>query len=154
MSGSPRQVWFVDDNRAAHEMFRIAFSGLDAGISVRGFFSAEEVVGALIGGETPNLILLDINMPGLGGFHLLKERARNNIGYVPVMILSTSANPDDIRAAYSHGANAYVEKPPDLESLESFARAVSAFWFDLAILPPSSPAARALLPVSQKPTRG
>lgn len=138
MQENTHEIWLVDDNRAEHEMLRIAFAESDSTTSVRSFFSAEEAVDAVINGETPHLILLDINMPGLGGFYLLEQLVRHHVEYVPVIMLSTSANPDEVRAAYSRGANAYIEKPPDLESLENFVRAVAAFWFEVASLPPIS----------------
>ncbi|MEM6732989.1 MAG: nitrogen regulation protein NR(I), partial [Myxococcota bacterium] len=61
-------IWLVDDDEAEHEMLRIAFERVGDKLDIRGFYSAEEAVCALNDGESPSLILLDLNMPGLGGF--------------------------------------------------------------------------------------
>jgi CheY-like chemotaxis protein len=60
----------------------------------------------------PRLIFLDLNMPGKGGRETLKEIKENDsLKKFPVVIFSTSSNPDDIDFTYQHGASLYIHKP-------------------------------------------
>lgn len=136
MSKAPA-VWFVDDDRADHTIFTRAFA--QHGIQLKSYFSAEEAFEALASGERPNLVLLDVRMPGLGGFHFLHQRNRAGIVGTPVVMLSSSVNPDDVVEAYASGANAYLQKPPDYSALKRFVKVVTDFWFDMAVLPTESP---------------
>ncbi len=84
----------------------------------------------------PALMLLDLNLPGIDGRDLLQRfRHDDRLRIVPVVILSTSANPRDIRFCYDAGANAYMVKPVDLDRLERMLRALVDFWLHAAVLP-------------------
>lgn len=132
MESAP-EIWLVDDLDSEHELMRLAFEQAKVTLSIRGFFNAEDAVEALSQGDRPKLILLDLNMPGLGPNHLFGHRSEAD--FAPIIILSSSANPDDIRRAYENGAAAYVEKPAGMVELIAFAEKLNAFWFDGAILP-------------------
>lgn len=87
-------------------------------------------------GPRPDLVLLDINMPGRGGFDALAEiRGDPKLRSVPTVLLSTSARPEDVALAYSMGASSFVRKPPDFEGLLVFSRAFEAYWCGQALLP-------------------
>ena len=131
--GIEREVWFVDDDEADREIF--AFTFRQQGIALRVFSSAEDAVARLKSGSAPALILSDIRMPGLGGFHLLEYRREAKLSAIPVIMISTSANPVDIGRAYASGANAYLEKPPDYASLKELVAHLKTFWFDTVVLP-------------------
>lgn len=84
----------------------------------------------------PALMLLDLNLPGTDGRELLRRfRDDARLCAVPVLILSTSANPRDVRFCYEAGANAYMVKPVDLDRLERMLRAAVEFWLYAAVLP-------------------
>lgn len=131
----PPEIWIVDDAIPDHKLIRIAFSDYVPDDYFQSYYSAEEAVEALIGGGNPSLVLLDLNMPGGGGTHFLEERLRRGYMYIPVVVLSSSSNPDDIRNSYALGTNSYLEKPQDLTSLNSFASVVYDYWFKWALLP-------------------
>lgn len=116
-------------------LFRHAFAAVHSGIELRSVHSAEEALQALDSGDAPSLLLLDLNMPGQGGFHFL--RARRDQGYLhfPVIVVSSSPADEDIRQSYSLGANSYVTKPFDYEELKCFAEALLSYWLNLAKLP-------------------
>lgn len=79
----------------------------------------------------PCLVLLDIKMPLLDGFETLSElRASESYQAVPVVMLSGSAQPGDIKKAFRLGANAFMVKPAALARLQEMMRAVVAFWFE------------------------
>ncbi len=89
-------------------------------------------------GELPNLILLDLNLPNKSGFDLLKIiKFDETLKPIPVIVLSTSQNPQDISRAYGLHANCYLTKPVDFEPFINIVKAVEYFWTHLAKLPAS-----------------
>jgi chemotaxis family two-component system response regulator Rcp1 len=94
----------------------------------------------------PNLILLDINMPRLGGLETLSAiKSDPELYIIPVIMLSASSHPGDVRKSYQALANCYMQKPADLDRSMKLAQAIEAFWMDFALQPapdsrPASPA--------------
>lgn len=79
--------------------------------------------------ERPSLVLLDLNMPQLGGLDVLDAiRADAELHDIPVVMLSTSDEQADIQACYKRGANGYLVKPPDLLVFAETLKATLSFW--------------------------
>ncbi|SDC08647.1 response regulator [Pedobacter soli] len=79
----------------------------------------------------PKLILLDLNLPGLSGLDLLKFiRDIPYLKSIPVILFSTSDNPEDVKAAVEFGANAYLTKPSGYDNLVKCVHSVHDFWFN------------------------
>jgi two-component system response regulator len=90
------------------------------------------------GVRRPSLILMDLNMPLKNGGEVLREIKRDNdIKNVPVIILTTSLNQDDVRSCYDNGANAYIQKPLNLNDLYKAIERSKEYWLDIAVLPQS-----------------
>jgi chemotaxis family two-component system response regulator Rcp1 len=88
------------------------------------------------GGDPPDLVLLDLNLPRKNGREVLAEvKGDPQLRCIPVIVLTSSAAVPDIDFAYRHHANAYVRKPLGLERLTDFARALRDFWHGQATLP-------------------
>ena len=84
----------------------------------------------------PDLVLLDLNLPRKSGREVLAEmKADQRLRRIPVVILSTSTNQDDISAAYDLAANCYVAKPVDLDEFVNVIRAIDDFWLSFVRLP-------------------
>ncbi len=86
--------------------------------------------------QHPDLVLLDLNMPGMDGrktLQLIKED--NNLKKIPVIILTTSGDERDIETCYRMGANTYVQKPVNFDGLIEAIRGLKEYWFDTALLP-------------------
>jgi CheY-like chemotaxis protein len=84
----------------------------------------------------PHLILLDLNLPQLSGFDILRHIKDDDIlKQTPVIVLSSSKNPDDIAKAYALRANCYLTKPVNFEPFFEIVKALEYFWFQLAKLP-------------------
>ncbi len=78
-----------------------------------------------------DLMLLDLNMPGLSGHEvLLTLRDGETPELVPIIVFSSSNHPGDIDRAYEAGANAYLRKPDSLGGYQQVADAVCRFWRD------------------------
>jgi len=86
----------------------------------------------------PDLILLDLNMPRKDGREVLQEiRATEQLLHLPVIILTTSQEEDEIEQAYRLGANCYVSKPAAMADFERLVNAIELFWMQTASLPQS-----------------
>jgi CheY-like chemotaxis protein len=78
----------------------------------------------------PDLIMLDLKMPRVGGFEVLKWiRGDGPARLIPIVILSSSALADDVNRAYELGANSYMVKPTTAEALERLIQTISDFWY-------------------------
>ena len=78
----------------------------------------------------PKLILLDLNLPGISGLDLLKRiKDMPFLRYVPVILFSTSDNPQDIKSSLEFGANAFVSKPSGYTDLIICLQSMYDFWF-------------------------
>lgn len=85
----------------------------------------------------PDLILLDLNLPKMNGKEVLGEIKRDpDLKRIPVVVLTTSDNEQDVRKAYDLHVNAYVRKPVDLDQFIKIVEAVEGFWLSVVKFPP------------------
>ena len=78
----------------------------------------------------PDIILLDLNMPGMGGKKFLENiKADEELSTIPVVIVSTSDSPQDIEESYRLRASGYVQKSPSPEKLERVIQKLTQYWF-------------------------
>lgn len=85
----------------------------------------------------PDLVLLDLNLPEKDGCEVLKTiREEPPFRLLPVIMLTSSEDSEDIERCYEADANAYLTKPTDPSQFFSLVTAVKRFWFDKAQLPP------------------
>ncbi|MFI7577929.1 response regulator [Micromonospora sp. NPDC049497] len=86
---------------------------------------------------TPDLILLDLNLPRRDGREVLKEIKKDEqLCRIPVVVLTTSQADEDILRSYQLHANAYVTKPVDFERFISVVRQIDEFFVSVVKLPP------------------
>jgi len=86
--------------------------------------------------DTPQLILLDINLPKMDGKEvLLKIKTDPDLKKIPVVILTTSSSEKDILEAYNNYANCYITKPVDLDKFIDVIHTVEDFWISIVQLP-------------------
>jgi chemotaxis family two-component system response regulator Rcp1 len=86
----------------------------------------------------PDLILLDLNLPGKSGHEILAEiKEDNELRRIPVVILTSSASDQDVVRSYELSANCHITKPADLDEFLSLVKAIDAFWLDIVTLPPA-----------------
>src|SRR4051812_24134864 len=89
------------------------------------------------GWRSPDLILLDLNLPRLTGREVLQLiRSTPGLKAVPVVVLTTSRRPEDVQDMYAAGANTYIEKPPDFARFVEVLQVIQRYWLDTALLPP------------------
>ena len=80
--------------------------------------------------SNPALVLLDLRLPRLNGFEVLRAIKSSRLARVPVVVLSTSDNARDVQEAYSLRANSYLVKPVDFTRLSVMLRSVRAYWLE------------------------
>ncbi len=85
----------------------------------------------------PAVVLLDLRLPDVDGLEVLRRiRANDRTSLIPVVILTSSMAPDDVRRAYRAGASSFVRKPIEFEPFTDLVRQIAAYW--LAVNQPPS----------------
>lgn len=88
-------------------------------------------------GDQPAVILLDLNLPKIGGLEVLKRiRKHKATRLLPVVVLTTSKEDRDLMQAYSSGANSYVQKPIDYQEFLDALKCLGTYWLKLNEVPP------------------
>jgi len=95
--------------------------------------------GLYANGPSPDLILLDLNLPRKDGREVLAEiKQDEKLKFIPVVVLTTSRAEEDIVRSYNLHANAFVTKPVDLKQFLEAVRVIEEFWLAVVTLPPAS----------------
>ena len=116
--GVDAEISVVEDGVEA-----LAYLGLDAGSASR---------------ELPDLLLVDLKLPRMGGLELLERlRAEERTSHLPVVILTSSIEDEDVASSYALGANSYVRKPVDYDEFVEVARKLGEYWLDVNHPPPA-----------------
>ena len=138
----PLEILLIEDNEGDVEMVRAALEDQLPPCNVSVVKDGREALNYLFqhgdfqNVSAPQLILLDLNMSGMDGkilLKVLKDDERGNT--IPVVVLTSSRAPSDIREAHAHHANCYVVKPFDSKDFKSAIRQIVDFWMNLAQLP-------------------
>lgn len=86
--------------------------------------------------KTPDLVLLDLNLPGMRGHEVLKWiKGHEEHRRIPVIVLTASHDPDDVRTVYEANANCYLVKPIDMSEFLNIIRSLDQFWLSVVRLP-------------------
>ncbi len=89
--------------------------------------------------KTPDIVLLDINLPKKDGKQVLSEmKGDEALKRIPVVILTSSSAEQDIVKTYELYASSYIVKPVSLEKFQEVVSAIEGFWFNVVVLPTTS----------------
>ena len=136
-----KEILLVEDNPDDVELTRLAFDeakianrltvvsdgaqALDY-LFARGEFSHRDPE------DLPSIVLLDLNLPKVDGREVLQAvRANEATRTLPVVVLTTSAEPFDVEASYALGVNSYIQKPVDFEQFVWAVKQVGLYWLVL-----------------------
>ncbi|MGK7926339.1 MAG: response regulator [Spirulina sp.] len=135
-------ILLVEDNPAHVRLIKEAFKenggthrmmNVNDGIEAIAYLRQEQNYASV---PRPDLILLDLNLPKKNGREVLAEiKTDPDLKRIPVLVLSTSKNEDDILASYALHANCYLNKANNLQQLFEVVRKIEEFWLMTAILP-------------------
>jgi len=134
---SSATIWFVDDDPDDQYLFQHALDALDAPPLIRCFFDATELFDALKehNCEKPELIMLDINLPGVDGIHVLSQiKTDDQLCHIPVIIYTTSQAKQDIADCYRLGANSVITKRGAYTEIVETAKLICDYWFSTVTL--------------------
>ncbi len=138
----PISVLLVEDNpgdvRLTKEAFKegkmtVSLSVVMDGVEATKYLNKE---GEYANVATPDLILLDLNLPKKDGREVLQDiKTDPNLKRIPVVILTTSNAEQDIMHSYNLHANCYINKPVDFDKFFDVIEKIGEFWLSTAILP-------------------
>jgi CheY-like chemotaxis protein len=132
MSRTRRCMLIIDDDPNEALFLRNAFRGRAGWLDIRHAESGEAALDE-IAREQPDLVLLDINMPGMDGYDVLDRiRADVTTQGLPTLMFSSSERQDDIDRSYRAHANAYVVKPRSSDGYVQLAENIERFWYETA----------------------
>jgi CheY-like chemotaxis protein len=144
----PAQILLVEDNKMDVALTLDAFREAELPNKIQVAHNGEEALHYLLGEgkyadrntfPLPHLVLLDLKMPGIGGFEVLKKvKATPEIKRIPVIVLTSSKETGDRAESYDHGANSYLLKPISFSGFLDMVRKVSDYWISLNVEPPLS----------------
>ncbi len=132
-------ILFIDDNSDHIQILSRAFEKADPSITLSYFRDGEGAMNAFTSWKDltyPDLIFLDLNLPGRDGKDILKflkqsERFRQ----IPVIVLSSSDRMEDVRNAYQLGANTFMSKSIVFGDFFAIVTSVYEYWSTIALLP-------------------
>jgi CheY-like chemotaxis protein len=142
----PAHILLVEDNRLDIELTLDAFKEAHLGNSVHVAKNGREALDYLFGQKQygdreqyplPDIILLDLKMPGIDGFEVLRRvKAEPEVKRIPVVILTSSREEGDLALSYDCGANSYLVKPVSFEGFLKVVQQVQEYWLILNMGPP------------------
>ena len=135
-------ILLVEDNPGDVLLARIAFEKSRFEINFQVAMDGEEALdflykkGKFAGVETPDLILLDLNLPAKSGSEVLADlKSDEELKVIPVIILTTSQAQWDVIQCYKLHANCFVNKPFGFDSFDKVVTCIEDFWFSVVRLP-------------------
>ena len=141
------QVLLVEDNEDDVELALHAFSRSQECPEIKVVRDGEEALeflwhtgryADLDGHDLPALVLLDLQLPGIGGLEVLRRlRERPETRRIPVVILTTSDAEADIIGGYDRGVNSYIRKPVGFASFSEMVQQLEHYWLVTNLAPPS-----------------
>jgi len=120
----------------ARGQYEVVLKTVDNGKDVLNYLKREGVYADADSAPMPDLVLLDINMPRMDGKQVLRAlRSDDGLQKLPVVMLTTSNQEQDISESYGLGANAYISKPAEIDEYYAAMEQIEDFWLGLALLP-------------------
>ena len=136
----PLQVLLVDDNPGDVLLMQETFEELHVGVDVLTASDGAEALATLdrgvASGRLPDLVVLDLNMPGMNGMEVLQSvRANEDLRHLPVIIMTSTAAEEEVVEAYRSYASSLVTKPQRPGEMTEALRSLDAYWLRIAQLP-------------------
>jgi CheY-like chemotaxis protein len=132
----PGRVLLAEDDRGTARLIQIALQESGIPHVLETVYNGDQAIVAVeknSGRKTPDLLLLDLHMPGMDGFEVLEYLKRHTrLRRIPVVMFSSSNLASEVNRAYDLHVNAYVRKDTDFDDLCSRTKAILRFWLQTA----------------------
>ncbi len=138
-----KSILLIEDNSDDEELTILAFRKNDISTPVVVARDGAEALELLFGKKAaehpaPSIVLLDINLPKIDGIEILQRiRSNERTRFLPVIVLSSSCEEQDVHDCYSLGCNSYVRKPVNFPAFVEAARHLGLYWLLLNEPPPT-----------------
>jgi chemotaxis family two-component system response regulator Rcp1 len=151
LAGSrPAEILLAEDNENDVELTRQGFKKCKLLLNLHHVRDGEECMaflrkqGKYSNAPTPDLLLLDINMPRMDGREVLAELvADESLNAIPVVVLTTSAQDEEILKMYKLRCSSYIIKPVNFDQFLHVVRSIAEYWFTVVVLPKENSAQKA-----------
>ena len=142
MDEKPKTIFLVEDNLGDIRLIQEALKRTEAHCEVVVARDGMEAIaylrqdGEYADAIRPDLILLDLNLPKKDGREVLADiKADQSLMHIPVVVLTTSRNEEDIFNSYDLHVNCFISKSRNLSQLFKIVRGIEEFWLETATLP-------------------
>jgi two-component system, response regulator len=139
-------ILMVENNPNDEKLAVMAFKQTHPSLDVKVLRNGVDAIDYLLGEQPstqPDLIMLDLKMPRIGGLEVLRRiRHDNRTSLIPVVIFSSSTEPEDMTQAYKLGANSYITKPMDFDAFLYMVEHLKVYWLEINQLPKISASRR------------
>jgi two-component system, chemotaxis family, response regulator Rcp1 len=143
--GRTAEILLVEDNEDDVLLTQEGFARAKLAVKLHWVKNGEECMEFLRKKEryrdapTPDLVLLDLNMPVMNGRQVLAEIVKDDtLCQLPIVILTTSRSDQDVLDLYKLRCNSYITKPVDFPHFQQIIYDLANYWFTVVVLPPSS----------------
>jgi two-component system response regulator len=140
----PAEILLVEDNDNDVELTRVGFKKSKLAVNLHHAKDGEECMafirkeGKFADAPTPDIILLDLNMPRMDGREVLAAISKDeSLRHLPVVILTTSQEEQEILKMYQLRCSSYIVKPVDLNQFIRAIQSFSDYWLTVVVLPPA-----------------
>lgn len=141
--GDPVEILLIEDNPGDVQLTRMAFEDGRVNNDLHVVRDGEQALdflferGEYTDASTPDIVLLDLNLPKIDGHEVLKEiRNDDALHHLPVVILTSSEDEEDIVRSYELNSNAVITKPVEASDFLEVVETFEEFWFTVVQLPP------------------
>ncbi len=142
ITGEPIEILLIEDDPGDAELTVEAFKEAKVNNNIHIVKDGKEGI-AFLKKEgkynlsiTPDIILLDLNLPKMGGIEVLSiVKEDDNLKHIPVVVLTTSSSEQDILKSYKLHANCYITKPVKLDNFIETIKTIENFWLSFVKLP-------------------
>lgn len=128
---SPTRFLLIEDDPDHAALICAAIHHAEVGCEIEHASSGEAALDMLArsGTRKPDVLLLDVNLPGMDGLRVLETiKADPRFNGLPVVMLTTSSAEADLQTAYRHHANSYVVKPTDFTEMKRVMGVIASYW--------------------------
>ena len=142
MSGENKTILLVEDDPDDAELAIMALNESRLANDIKHVWDGKEAIDYLLDESNdplPQLVLLDLKLPKVGGLEVLKKiRSTLRTSRLPVVILTSSDEDNDITRSYDLGVNSYIKKPVDFDQFVKCVKQLGLYWLVLNMSPPIS----------------